>query len=101
MLGAQRRVEARIGELLGEPEKGGRGKPSAMPEGFDRQHLGADFRILARGFMVRKRLPTAGKCLRQGRPKAAESCVTASFVFARGAGLGLSSGALVYAVFRI
>jgi N6-adenosine-specific RNA methylase IME4 len=49
MLGAQRRIEARIGQLLGEPEKGGRGnKGSAMPEGFDAQHLAADFRILSK-----------------------------------------------------
>jgi hypothetical protein len=48
MLGAQRRIEARIGQLLGEPAMGGRGKLSSMPEGFDRRHLGADFRLLAR-----------------------------------------------------
>ena len=46
MLGAQRRIEARIGQLLGKPEKGGRGhKGSAMPEGFDAQHLAVDFLI--------------------------------------------------------
>ena len=48
MLGAQRRIEARIGELLGNPLKGGRGKLSGMPEGFDHKHLAADFRLIAR-----------------------------------------------------
>lgn len=48
MLGAQRRIEGRIGQLMGDPLIGGRGKLSTMPESFDRQHLGADFRLLAR-----------------------------------------------------
>lgn len=48
MLSAQRRCEARIGQLLGEPAKGGRGKKlegmiSSLEQSADR----ADFRILA------------------------------------------------------
>lgn len=48
MLGAQRRIEGRIGQLIGNRFKGGRGKLSAMPESFDRHNLAADFRLLAR-----------------------------------------------------
>lgn len=49
MLGAQRRVEARIGQLLGEAERGShRSLPCAVMKGIapnDRSR----FRILARG----------------------------------------------------
>lgn len=48
MLGAQRRVEARIGQLLGPPEAGGRGQKLAdMPASIDR-HDRPEFRLLAR-----------------------------------------------------
>jgi N6-adenosine-specific RNA methylase IME4 len=51
MLGAQRRVEGRIGQLLGEPKEG---RPTAEYLGHDLSILApddrVDFRILARGF---------------------------------------------------
>jgi len=48
MLGAQRRVEARIGQLLEEPSRGGRGKTSDY--GRDFRDALTDFRVLARAF---------------------------------------------------
>ena len=45
MLGAQRRVEARIGQLLGEPKRGK--KLSAMTDNLDKDER-QDFRILAK-----------------------------------------------------
>lgn len=48
MAGAQRRVEGRIGQLLGKPLTRGQLNSSGIPEEFDRQHLGADFRLLGR-----------------------------------------------------
>lgn len=52
ILGAQRRIEARIGELLGEAKRGGRAAEqldSRMRESLPRPDDRADFRILARG----------------------------------------------------
>lgn len=53
ILGAQRRVEARIGQLLGEAKRGGKADEqldeimtSSIPQSADR----SDFRLLARGF---------------------------------------------------
>ena len=46
MLGAQRRIEGRIGQLLNEPEKGGRGKTSEHDPRL-RDYL-PEFRLLAR-----------------------------------------------------
>ena len=48
MLGAQRRIEGRIGQLFGEPEKGGRGKTSEHVQRFD-DHQKQDFRVLGKG----------------------------------------------------
>lgn len=48
MLGAQRRVEARIGQLLGEPERGGRGQTQTYAFDFPRPNDRSDFRLLAR-----------------------------------------------------
>jgi hypothetical protein len=51
MLGAQRRVEARIGQLLGEPQVGRPKENSPCVGDFSRHHNDrTDFRILARGF---------------------------------------------------
>lgn len=48
MLGAQRRIEARIGQLLGDKSKGGRGKKlSVTTEGLDKDER-TDFRVLAK-----------------------------------------------------
>ena len=51
MLGAQRRIEARIGQLLGpaSAHKGGRGKTSDHDQTFDDHQL-ANFRLLAHAF---------------------------------------------------
>ena len=51
MLGAQRRVEGRIGQLLGDPSdnKGGRGKTLSHAEGFSYE-LRHQFRVLALAF---------------------------------------------------
>ena len=48
MLGAQRRVEARVGQLLGEPEKGGRRKTHTHADEFQRWGDRTDFRILGK-----------------------------------------------------
>ena len=48
LVGSQRRIEGRIGQLLGEPEKGGRGKTHTHAEEFKRDGDRADFRIIAR-----------------------------------------------------
>jgi alkanesulfonate monooxygenase SsuD/methylene tetrahydromethanopterin reductase-like flavin-dependent oxidoreductase (luciferase family) len=50
MLGAQRRVEARIGELLGESPGRGRAEMTPHADSFSRDGDRADFRLLARGF---------------------------------------------------
>ena len=53
MLGAQRRIEARIGQLLGEPEKGGRGKTKTnthAEEFISRDGDRSDFRILSHAY---------------------------------------------------
>lgn len=47
MLGAQRRVEARIGQLLGEPKPG---KPNPHHDEVSHDQTRSDFRLLARGF---------------------------------------------------
>lgn len=47
MLGAQRRVEARIGELLGEARVG---VPNPHHDEVSHDQTRADFRLLARGF---------------------------------------------------
>ncbi len=46
MLGTQRRIEARIGQLLGPPSKGGRGKTSKHADEFNNEQI-TDFRTLA------------------------------------------------------
>ena len=50
MLGAQRHIEARIGQLLGKPEKGGRGKKTHTHayEFIGRDGDRSDFRLLAK-----------------------------------------------------
>jgi hypothetical protein len=52
MLGAQRRIEARIGQLLGEAPGYGRSEINTHADSVDRTGDRADFRILARGFDV-------------------------------------------------
>ena len=48
MMGASRRIEGRIGQLLGKPEKGGRGKTHTHADEFERWGDRTDFRLLAR-----------------------------------------------------
>jgi N6-adenosine-specific RNA methylase IME4 len=54
MLGAQRRIEARIGQLLGKPLKGKENELSVMTDNFPERMERVDFRILARAL--------AGEC---------------------------------------
>lgn len=51
MLGAQRRVEARIGQLLGEGPGRGRSEMNHHADSFHAQ-IREEFRVLARGFDV-------------------------------------------------
>lgn len=59
---------ARIGQLLGEPEKGGRGqKLDPIGSSFDRSNDRADFRILANGLSPKDHVSGAPVRRRLGR----------------------------------
>jgi hypothetical protein len=48
ILGAQRRIEGRIGQLLGPPENGGRGKLSSVPDSLVSADDRVSFRYIAK-----------------------------------------------------
>ncbi len=80
MLGAQRRIEARIGQLFGKPEKGGRGKTSRHDERFNDSQRNF-FRLLARAL--------ANECELTGDEWRKSRCALVSLV--RGTGPGKDS----------